>query len=119
MKKYIFLFFIFILLLAGVIAIYLRNVNNEESQLTWIIFFYFSFLTFALHYGIVQTSKSRPQVFIRYYMAATTIKLLLHLGVIVIFSVTHKALAVPFILTFMTMYFLFTIFELVAGRKGK
>ena len=121
MKKYFSAFLIFIICLTGIIFLSSYKLSTKEHSLTWMIFIYFSILTFLFHYGIVQTTKLRPQVFVRYYMGATTLKLLLHLGVIIIYSIFHREMAVYFIITFMIMYLLFTVFEVMAvwwrGKK--
>jgi hypothetical protein len=114
MKGYLTSFFIFILSLAVIIFFYVAYITENESSLTWLVYFYFCLITLAFHYGVEKTSRSRPQVFIRYFMAATTMKLLLHLGVIVIYSLFHRDAAVRFIFTFMIMYLLFTTFEVMA-----
>lgn len=57
--------------------------------------------------------------FIRYYMAATTFKLLIHLGVILGFAVTHKLIAVQFIISFMVCYAAFTVFEVSMAMKKR
>ena len=114
MKKYFSSFSIFVFILAVIIFFVTNKLNPEETKLSWFIYIYFCLLTVLFHYGIVQTSKTRPQVFIRYYMAATTIKLLLHLGVIITYSFLNREMATRFIITFMIMYLLFTVFEVVA-----
>ena len=120
MRKYIVTFFLFASVVAIIIYFTGIGITSDELKLRWMIFGYFSVLTVAFHYGTVKTTQSRPQVFIRYFMAATSIKLLLHLGVIVIYSVLNRPLAITFIITFMIMYFLFTIFEVILlARKEK
>ncbi len=114
MKKYFTAFLIFIVCVASIIFLSSSKLSVEEYKLTWIIYFYFIVLTTLFHYGIVRTTQSRPQVFIRYYMGATTIKLLLHLGIIIFYSFFHRPEAVHFIITFMVMYLLFTAFEVMA-----
>jgi hypothetical protein len=114
MKKYLQSFLIFIAFLAIIIFFFSKKTDAEAALLTWIICLYFVVTTAIFHYGIVLTTKSRPQVFIRYYMAATTIKLLMHLVIIVLFSISYKELATRFIVTFMIMYLLFTVFEVAA-----
>ena len=114
MKKYYSAFLIFIICVAGVIFFSSYKFNSGENNLAWLIYFYFSILTFLFHYGIVRTTQLRPQVFVRYYMGATTFKLLLHLGIIIIYSIFHREMAVHFIITFMIMYLLFTAFEVMA-----
>ena len=114
MKKYFFIFFIFIFFVAGIIFLSSYKLTSEQYPLVWMIYFYFSILTFLFHYGIVRFTNSRPQVFVRYYMGATTLKLLLHLGVIIFYSFFHRNNAAFFIITFMVMYLLFTVFEVMA-----
>jgi hypothetical protein len=112
MKKYLFVFSVFLTLIAALIFLYLKTAESDDN-LTWQIYLYFTILTILFHYGIVMSTRSRPQVFVRYYMAATTIKLLLNLGIIVVYSVLHRDMAVRFIITFMIMYFIFSIFEMI------
>ena len=114
MKKYFSAFFIFIVCLAGIIFLSSNKLNVEEYRLTWVVYIYFSILTLLFHYGIVRTTQSRPQVFVRYYMGTTALKLLLHLGIIIIYAFFHRGTAVHFIITFMIMYLLFTVFEVMA-----
>ena len=111
MKKYFFVFLFFILFLSGGLFFFLRNLDQEFSSMLWLLFGYFCLITIAFHYGITKATASRPQVFVHYYMASTSIKLLLNLGIIVVYSMLHREMAVRFILSFMILYFLFTIFE--------
>lgn len=113
MRKYLIVFLVFIAIVAGIILFFLKNIPAAEIQSTWMIYAYFCLLTLLFHIGIVRSTKERPQVFVRYYMASTTLKLLLHLGIIVIFAMLHREQAMRFIITFMIMYFLFTLFEVV------
>jgi hypothetical protein len=114
MKNYLIAYMPFIGILALIIFLVSGNFNTEGIHLTWMIYLYFIVITILFHFGIVKTTQSRPQVFIRYYMGATTIKLLLHLGIIVFYSMMHKESASRFIITFMIMYLLFTVFEVAA-----
>lgn len=117
MKQY---YFYFILLIA-VCATMILAIGGpaEEVEMRWQILAYFSVLSFSFHYGLVKSSTGRPQNFIRYYMAATTFKLLIHLGVILVYSMTHKEKAIPFIISFMIAYALFTTFEVLTAMRRK
>ena len=120
MKKYLISFIILLAIAAGIILSLPATV--DVIQIRWMILAYFAFVTLAFHYGIHKSSQGRPQVFVRYFMAATSIKLFMHLGVIVFYAFSHKALAYNFILTFMVFYFVFTAFEVYftfTGRKDK
>ncbi len=118
MKKYLPAFLLFSLLIAGIIAYLNLQAVSEVQLLRWMIFAYFSIITLLFHFGITKATESRPQVFVRYYMGSTTLKLLLNLGIIVVYAMLHKALAVNFIITFMIFYFLYTIFEVVFVWKA-
>ncbi len=111
MKKYLFVFIVFVLVLACGIFFFFRNTDQEFYSMLWLLYGYFCLLTIVFHYGITKATASRPQVFVHYYMASTTIKLLLNLGIIVVYSMLHREMAVRFIISFMILYFLFTIFE--------
>ena len=111
MKKYLLSFFLFLILISA--ATYFVSQNNlpEIKNMRWGMIVYFAILTLAFHAGLEASSKGKPQVFIRYYMGATSFKLLIHLGVILVFAFTNKALAVPFIVSFLVYYFFFTVFD--------
>ena len=114
MKNYLLSYIPFLVILALIIFFISGKFDHESMHLTWMIYLYFAVVTILFHFGIVKTTQSRPQVFIRYYMGATTIKLLLHLGIIVFYSMMHRETASRFIITFMIMYLLFTVFEVSA-----
>ena len=85
--------------------------------MTWSLLLYFVFITLIFHVGLVKTSKGRPQVFIRYYMASTTFKLLLHMGIIIIYALFNKEDAIRFIVSFLIFYLIFTAFEVAVAWK--
>ena len=114
MKKYLSVYLIFIVSLAAIIFLSSYKLTSEQVQISWMIYFYFCIITLLFHFGIVKSTSSRPQVFIRYYMGATTLKLLLHLGIIILYSFLHRPTATFFIIDFMIMYLLFTVFEVIA-----
>jgi hypothetical protein len=114
MKKYLSVFLIFIVCIAGIIFLSSYKLTHEQYTMAWCIYIYFGILTLIFHYGIVRFTQARPQVFVRYYMGATTLKLLLHLGIIILYSFFHRTMATFFIITFMVMYLLFTVFEVIA-----
>src|SRR4051812_16422922 len=72
---------------------------------------YFFVLTVSFHYGLLRSMKGRPQEFVRYFMGATTFKLLIHLAVVVVYALLHREHALPFILSFFAVYILFMIYE--------
>jgi hypothetical protein len=85
--------------------------------ITWIILGYFILLTIVFHYGLLSSSKGKPQAFIRYYMGATTFKLFIHIIVILVYCLLNRDRAVPFIVTFLIYYLLYTGFETIYSVK--
>lgn len=118
MKRYIVLLASLSIILA-IGIVFIRNFISVDliGTNTWYLLIYFLVVTLAFHYGLVHSSKGRPQVFIRYYMATTTFKLLLHMAVIVIFSLFNKTEAISFITTFLIFYIIFTAFEVGVAWK--
>ncbi len=118
MKKYITLLALLTALMALGIVITSKFISADlVDSVTWILLVYFVVITFAFHYGLVYSSKGRPQVFIRYYMATTTFKLLLHMGVIIIYALFNKTDAIRFISSFLIFYLIFTGFEVALAWK--
>jgi F0F1-type ATP synthase assembly protein I len=57
--------------------------------------------------------QESPQKFVNVYMANTTIKLLLYLVILMVYSLNFLHDAVNFIISFFVMYLIFTVFEVV------
>ena len=117
MKKYLQFYVPFLMVCSGIIWFLSRDLGAWETGMRWGIFIYFAFVTLVFHLAVVASTKSRPQVFVRFFMASTTIRLFLHMGILVIFSFTYRPLAFRFILTFLVVYFVFTIFEVILLSK--
>jgi len=114
MKKYLQQFGIFAVIIA--ITMWLAGTLIFPEQVngtSWAIYFYFVVVTVLFHFGLLRSSEGRPQVFVRYYIGTTTFKLMLHLGILVLYSLFNKPDAMRFIFTFMIFYFLFTAFEVM------
>jgi len=110
--------FIFSLILS--VFIYLASLffsSVKIDSITWIILSYFFILTLIFHYGLLRSSQGKPQGFIRYYMAATTFKLFVHIIVLSLYCLFNRQEAVRFIITFLIFYVLFTVFEVTLAAK--
>jgi hypothetical protein len=112
--KSLFIFTAVLVVLLFVLAKSTEYINNA----TWFILGYFVFITAGFHYGLTMASKGKPQQFVRYYMGATSFKLLFHLAVLIIYCLFHRDEAVRFIIAFALFYFAFTVFEFSAVRKS-
>ena len=81
------------------------------------ILFFFTASTAAFHYGLAKSVASGPKNFIRYYMAATGLKLLLYVAIIVIYAVINKPGMMAFAFCFLLFYILFTFLEVSVAYK--
>lgn len=111
------LYAISVFLMAGGAAASLPSLFTDRFLLQTGVYFYA--VTALFHIGLVRSSAGKPAAFIRYYMGATTIKLFLHLGVLVACLFRFEADTFRFGLTFMFHYVFFTVFEVVAAYRSK
>lgn len=69
---------------------------------------------------IIKKSKGSPRKFINVYLANTTIKLVLFLAIIFVYSIVYFPDAVNFVVSFFIFYVIFTAFEVYhLTRKSK
>jgi hypothetical protein len=76
-----------------------------------IILFYV--ITAIVHYILLRISTLNPRKFVSYFMAATFLKLMNYLIVIVVYTFYIKEGILPFILAFFALYIVYTVFEVV------
>lgn len=77
----------------------------------WKILVFFILTTTVFHFGLIRSTVKKPASMAIYYLATSTFKLLLYLGVIIGYALLHKERAPAFISTFFLMYVVYTIFE--------
>ncbi|MEO8146522.1 MAG: hypothetical protein ABI723_02740 [Bacteroidia bacterium] len=104
--------FLFLILMEAVIM-------KDASTLSvyWIIPVFYFLLYAAFHYGLLMNTDN-GQGFIRYYMAATFIKLFILLGIIIIYGLYNRGTATGFTLNFMFTYLFFMVFEVIYLRRN-
>lgn len=66
---------------------------------------------------LTRSNDAKPQAFIRSYMLSSSGKLFLYLAFMMVYALTHKDRAVPFILTFFTLYAIFTMYDVITSSK--
>ena len=91
--------------------------EDEIDLLTWMVLLYFIVTTILFHVGLQRSAQGKPQSFVRYYMGATTLKLFVHVIVLLLYSLFNRDEAVQFIITFLIFYVLYTAFEVVYSAK--
>lgn len=84
----------------------------------WYIFAFFIAATSVFHFLTMNAAKGAPKNFIRFYMGATGLRLLIYVAIILVYRLSEgKETTIPFAIAFMVHYFLFTAFEVVVLLK--
>ncbi len=81
------------------------------NKLTWSIYALFVITTLLMHLFLTTGANEKANAFVRKFMLATTLKLLLYLAIIVFFFLFNKMMAKTFIIWFLLHYTCFTVFE--------
>ena len=68
--------------------------------------------------GLARASQKNGQVFVRYFMGATSVKLMVFMMIIVIYALMNREQAFGFILHFFVLYLLYTVFEVYFAYKS-
>lgn len=88
-----------------------------NSPLAWYSLAYFVVITLAVH-AFLSSTQGKPKQFVQSFMLVTGLKLFLNLTIVVTVFMVHKPGAVSFAVTFLCLYFLFLIFEVVVLMRG-
>ena len=78
---------------------------------------FFVIVTLAVHYFLLNSTKGRPAQFNTSFVGTTGIKLFVYIIFLGIYIFFNREDALVFTTVFMTLYFLFTIFEVRAILK--
>jgi hypothetical protein len=110
--------FIFSAIMASLVLLVSYSFFPEKINLvTWLILSYFIIITSVFHLGLLKSSEGKPQAFIRYYMGATTIKLFIHVIVLLVYCLLNRHDAARFIITFLIFYMAYTAWEVAIASK--
>ena len=74
----------------------------------------FYVVTALVHYILLRITVLNPRKFVGYFMMATFVKLMSYMIVIVVYAFYVKEGILPFILSFFTLYIIYTVFEVAA-----
>lgn len=113
LKKFIVQGF-FITLLLAVIGYFLFTVVfNPYYQviLPFILLFVFLFTT-VIHAILLKTARKKPKKLVNRFLMLTGLKMIIYLLIMIIYLVISKQDSAPFLLTFLIVYLVFTIFEI-------
>lgn len=111
--------FTIIIALVGCVVIYFLS-DNYISPVIPYLFLFFFVVTLLVHFILLKATGKRFAKFVPYFMLATTLKLFLYAVVLLLYTFTHRADAINFIISFFILYLLFTAFETITLlRNGK
>ena len=113
LKKFIVQGF-FITLLLAVIGYFLFTVVfNPYYQviLPFVLLFIFLFTT-VIHAILLMTARKEPKKLVNRFLMLTGLKMMIYLLIMIIYLVISKQDSAPFLLTFLIVYLVFTIFEI-------
>ncbi len=91
--------------------------ENIKSPATPYVVIYFFVSTIVTHHLLMKTNKQSPQNFIRAYLGTTALRLFLNLMIIVMYMLINRMGAMVFALSFLVLYFLYLIFEIISLQK--
>ena len=97
--------------------IYYTTGTSMYLPKSWGLFAFVILMTAAFHYGLLTIGNQDNRSFVRYYMSASTFKILIYVVIIIIVAFTQKALIKPFAVYFFVLYILFTAFEVMYLQK--
>jgi len=102
-------------LIAGILSFTLPE--KYFAQQVWMILVYFLLISAVFQLILVRSGKDDGKKFVRAFMAGTTIKLFIHVIVILVFAFMNREKAIPIIISFFCCYLLFTVFEVTMQLK--
>lgn len=88
-----------------------------QSDLLLALWVFFIVTTAGIHYLLTSVSEKEPKRFVGYFMGITAMKLFGYLIIVVIYALLKKEAALGFTLWFLTLYLLYSGFEVVMLMK--
>jgi len=83
----------------------------------WIIQIIMIVASMLFHYGLTRSAAAGGQAFVRYFMGATSVKLMLFMIIMILFGLLNKEQAFGFILHFFIFYICYTVLEVAVAYR--
>lgn len=115
LRYFLYLGIFSIFTLAGLLLWKTYATPRFQSNLIWAIWLFFILTTTALHLFLIRIKD--PKKFILYFMAISGFKMFCYLIIIFTYALLKKEAALGFTLFFLSMYFLYSGFEVVLLLK--
>jgi len=105
---------VFTLIIAAISIFLFKTIFSDYYlPVFWIILLGMALFTAILHIILVKLTSYNISKFSSRFILITGIKMILFLAVIVSYSFLNTSKAVPFLISFLILYILFTTFEVV------
>lgn len=106
-----------LLLLAGIL---LFSTVLKPWFLPVYLFLFVLFISVTIAYSaiLVRAAERKPGKFISFFMGATAVKFFLYFSVMVVYILLDREHAIPFLLTFLLLYFGYTALAIVQTLKA-
>lgn len=116
-KKYVLRLLFFSIIIAGLsFSLQLFLADYASPALPYLILFFFFIMLFT-HYILLRGIYKKGKNFISNYMLATIIKFLSYIVFVLIYLLLVKEGRVLFIISFLILYLLFSIFEIYTVKR--
>lgn len=83
----------------------------------WFIVAFFLSVTAFVHYALLKAKEKSSKSVVTYFMALSGLRMLLYFMVILIYALVNKGGALGFGLLFLSVYALFSIFEIISLQQ--
>lgn len=115
LKKFIVKGILITLLLAVIGYFLFAGVFNPYYQviLPFVLLFIFLFTT-VIHTILLKTARKKPKKLVNRFLMLTGLKMMIYLLFMIIYLVISKQDSAPFLLTFLIVYLVFSIFEILS-----
>lgn len=91
--------------------------NQVNSTLFLVMILFLGVITSAVHLLLLKVSEDRPQKFVRVFMIATMLKLLVYLIFILVGAYLFREYAAAILIGFLVLYLCFTALEVFFLRR--
>lgn len=114
LAKFTSIYFIFVGLLIGVIAVLPVVFPNQQLFVNnfWVMFGFLAGITYVAYMLVDIGIKRDPEVGVMAIMGSIAVKMIFCMAFVLIYSIKAKGIGLIFMLNFFSLYLLFTAFEI-------
>lgn len=110
------LLYLFLALMSIYILSLLINLSFITKYFAVLVIF-FAISTMIFHVSFTKATQKTPLKFINYFISQTALRLLLYLSILILYAIFIKDDTKNFLISFLILYIIFTIFEVSVNLK--